>query len=445
MSQCFLSVDSAECENVEEQNNYSTEFLNSLTPRGMPPYLLSFKVGAIVMLLRNLNPKQGLCNGTHEAHFSLNEEVNTQNSRIWATKNPRNFTELHQPRVTVWCSFTSFIIGALFFEEINGRTFKTVSVTGRLYVQILREKVIPILQDRKALSEITFTQDGGPPHISSGAKKLLKDTFGEDRVISRHLIYQWPPRSPDLTPADFWLWGYIKSRVYRGRPTTLAMLKSPIRRVSSISTNMLFNSVQSVIYRLQVVFENEGRKFSKYCEPIQERRLLPHCENVEEQNNYPTEFLNSLTPTGMLPHLLNLKVCAMAMLLKILNPEQGLCNGTRMVIQCMCSRVLEAQILTEIKVGHIVSVPKIYFSPSYTNLPFILKRRQFPLRLAFAMIINKAQGQTFTRVGLLLQEPVFTHGQFYVAFPGVRTLDSIHVKLNPRKYKSGNVVFNGAL
>ncbi|UYV63464.1 hypothetical protein LAZ67_2004153 [Cordylochernes scorpioides] len=94
---------------------------------------------------------------------------------------------------------------------------------------------------------------------------------------------------------------------------------------------------------------------------------------------------------------------------------------------------------------HCIGV-KISLAPSDTNLQYILKRHQFPLRLAFAMTINKTQGQTFARVGLLLQEePVFTHRQLYVAFPCVRTLDSIQVKLKPRIYKTRNVVLNEVL
>ncbi|UYV84601.1 Transposase [Cordylochernes scorpioides] len=69
------------------------------------------------------------------------------------------------------------------------KNFQNRFVTGERYVQLLRENGIPILQDRQALSEITFMQDGGPPHISHGDKQLLKDTFDEDRVISRHFIH----------------------------------------------------------------------------------------------------------------------------------------------------------------------------------------------------------------------------------------------------------------
>ena len=59
----YTSVDDVECEDGDDVINYSKEFLNSLTPSGMPPHKLKLKIGAIVMLLRNLDVKQGLCNG----------------------------------------------------------------------------------------------------------------------------------------------------------------------------------------------------------------------------------------------------------------------------------------------------------------------------------------------------------------------------------------------
>ena len=60
----FLSADSVKCDDEEERQNYTVEFLNSLTPSGMPPHRLNIKVNAIVMLLHNLSLCQGLCNGT---------------------------------------------------------------------------------------------------------------------------------------------------------------------------------------------------------------------------------------------------------------------------------------------------------------------------------------------------------------------------------------------
>jgi len=79
-------------------------------------------------------------------------------------------------------------------------------------------------------------------------------------------------------------------------------------------------------------------------------------------------------------------------------------------------RVVECEILAGRHAGNIVFISQIPLSPSSTaDLPFDFRRTQFPLRLAFAMTINKSQGQTLRYVGLCLTESVFTHSQLYVA------------------------------
>ena len=77
--------------------------------------------------------------------------------------------------------------------------------------------------------------------------------------------------------------------------------------------------------------------------------------------------------------------------------------------------VLNLICISECNRGEQVFIPRIKFTPSDTNLPFTLKRRQFPILLAYAMTINKSQGQTFDHVGVFLDQPVFAHGQLYVA------------------------------
>ncbi|XP_030060875.1 uncharacterized protein LOC115471313 [Microcaecilia unicolor] len=112
----------------------------------------------------------------------------------------------------------------------------------------------------------------------------------------------------------------------------------------------------------------------------------------EEKHLYPVEFLHQQTPTGMPPHNLHLKIGAIIILLRNLNTKKGLCNGTRLIVKDLKKNLLITQVLTGSSAGSTVFIPRIDLAPSNTDLPFILSRRQFPVKLAFAMTINKSQG-----------------------------------------------------
>ena len=133
---------------------------------------------------------------------------------------------------------------------------------------------------------------------------------------------------------------------------------------------------------------------------------------------YPTDFLNSITLSGMPPHSMTLKVGAPVILLRNLRGGHGggLQNGTQLIVLDLGEKVLQVEIASGVNKGKCVLLPRITIAPSDTELPFMLKRHQFPVRPCFAMSTNKAQGQTLHFVGIHLPDYVFTHGQLYVAF-----------------------------
>jgi ATP-dependent DNA helicase PIF1 len=134
-----------------------------------------------------------------------------------------------------------------------------------------------------------------------------------------------------------------------------------------------------------------------------------------EVNNFQEEYLNTITLPGLPPHVLALKVDTPVILLRNLDPNHGLCNGTRLQVKTITNRLLTCRVLNGPNENDVVAIPRIDLNTAEGVLPFIMRRRQFPVKVAFAMTINKAQGQSFQKVGIYLSKPVFGHGQLYVA------------------------------
>ncbi|KAK9070527.1 hypothetical protein SSX86_010929 [Deinandra increscens subsp. villosa] len=169
----------------------------------------------------------------------------------------------------------------------------------------------------------------------------------------------------------------------------------------------------------------------------------PHAgDNGGTEVLYPDEYLNGLTFQGLPPHCIELKVDTPVILLRNLNQNGGLCNGTRLIITQLLPRVIEARIMTGTCIGKRVYIPRITFLHDDKELPFLFRRRQYPLKVCYAMTINKSQGQSLQKIGVYLPEHVFGHGQLYVACSRATSPQSLKILIVPQEGYSSNTTKN---
>ena len=122
---------------------------------------------------------------------------------------------------------------------------------------------------------------------------------------------------------------------------------------------------------------------------------------------YPIEFLNSISGNNFPQHKIILKPGIPIMLLRNLNQRAGLCNGTRLIVTSVGEWTIEAKIMNGRQANQAFAIPRITLALKGNKWPFVLRRRQYPIRVCYAMTINKSQGQTLSAVGVYLKKPIF--------------------------------------
>lgn len=196
-----------------------------------------------------------------EATFQLSGQVNRHNMRYWATDNPYWMRKIHTQypqKLNVWAG--------ILCNKIVGPFFIDGNLNAQKYLDLLNNSIIPAIRNivQGAFDNVWFQQDGAQPHYALIVRDFLNNIFPE-KWIGRRGAVEWPPRSPDLTPLDFFYWGYLKGKVYETKPTDIDDLRERICNVSSeISANML----QNVTNQHYVRFSHCQLKYGGHFEHI---------------------------------------------------------------------------------------------------------------------------------------------------------------------------------
>lgn len=215
---------------------------------------------ARLQVLEDENPNYLNCIlWSDESRFHNNGVVNKHNAHYWSNQNPRWMEEARFQTVwgtNVWCGmFNGHLIGPHFYEG---------TLTGQRYLHFL-QNVLPDLMEDIPLNErrdIIWQQDGAPPHNAQIVTNYLNALYPNGWIGNRGSI-PWPARSPDLSPVDFFMWGYLKEFVYQVRSADLDDLKNRIRMGCRIMTHgMILSSCnRGLRRRLEACVHADGAQF----------------------------------------------------------------------------------------------------------------------------------------------------------------------------------------
>uniref|UniRef100_A0A914GSI1 ATP-dependent DNA helicase n=1 Tax=Globodera rostochiensis TaxID=31243 RepID=A0A914GSI1_GLORO len=216
----------------------------------------------------------------------------------------------------------------------------------------------------------------------------------------------------------------------------LDLLKDPIAQWAQLEGRAILCPLNRETLELNNIIMDRlptrERVYTGFTTPVSDETTV----DVGLQNNVADvnyENLSRLTPPGIPEHNLRVKVGAVMMIITNISLEEGLCNGTRVQIMELFTHIIRCRILTGTHRGntHDLHVARFLFGgdPRAPHEGLLrCERIQFPLRPGSVMTINKAQGQTLTHVGILLdRSQCFAHGQLYVALSRVRQAENIKV------------------
>ena len=237
---------------------YHIQRVQGLVPRDYPRRL-EFCVWFMNQI--NVNPNfAAQIFYTDEAQFSTRGLFNTHNSHVWAEENPheiRSRGDQGWESINVWCAIQG--------DNLIGPLILPNRLTGASYLQFLQQEVpfetVPVAQRR----EMWLQQDGAPAHNTGAVRDYLLSIF-RGRLIANNGPIKWPPRSPDLTPLDFFLWGHLKTLVYdtpiRDREDLLARIRNGCDVIRN-TPGILARTRRSIIRRTRLCIEERGGHFEQ--------------------------------------------------------------------------------------------------------------------------------------------------------------------------------------